>query len=252
MDVPLHGDVNDTVGGCVRLRRPEISPFRSEVVLAASRASDKAVWGVHGCALSWRYQWPYRWPRPTPAARDNAVFSRLHSCHMWVCSFSERTDLWCHLLVINLLVINDTGKNFSPVTLSPAINLLPVFMSPAYIFPGVVVTNGNCSPCLRDHWKFVTRINCRCRWRQWTVYRWCLWHLINVHLRISPQIFENIWDSPNRILYSGAGGTLIHEKWIRKSRQTPYLKFTNSNAVSRLCRCIQWRHFHCLNSFNSI
>ncbi len=43
MAVPSHCGFNDTVGGCVRLRQPEISPFWSEVVLAASRASDKAV-----------------------------------------------------------------------------------------------------------------------------------------------------------------------------------------------------------------
>ncbi len=181
--------------------------------------------------------WHYRWLCPILAAAENAswVWSKCggprgtndpiggrvlprqpeitlssQGCilAMWVCSFSERTDLWYHLLVLNW-----AGKNFSPVTLSPAINLLPVLMSPAIIFLGVVVTNVNCSLCLSDHWKFVTRINRKCRWRQWTVYRWCLWHLINVHLRISPQIFKNIWNSPNGILYSGAEGTLIHEKW---------------------------------------
>jgi hypothetical protein len=41
MDATFHGGSNDIIDGRGRLRRPEISPFRFEVVLVASGASDQ-------------------------------------------------------------------------------------------------------------------------------------------------------------------------------------------------------------------
>jgi hypothetical protein len=43
MDMSFHGGSNETIGGLVRLRRPGISPFWFEVVLAASEASNQGV-----------------------------------------------------------------------------------------------------------------------------------------------------------------------------------------------------------------
>jgi hypothetical protein len=52
MDASFHGGSNQTIGGRVRLRQLEISPFWFEVVLAASEASNQGVWGVYGCVFS--------------------------------------------------------------------------------------------------------------------------------------------------------------------------------------------------------
>ncbi len=43
MDALFHDGFSDTMGGCVRLRGPEISLFWLEVVLATSGASDQGV-----------------------------------------------------------------------------------------------------------------------------------------------------------------------------------------------------------------
>ncbi len=40
MGASFHGGLKETIGGRVRLRRPEISPFWFEVVLAALRVSN--------------------------------------------------------------------------------------------------------------------------------------------------------------------------------------------------------------------
>jgi hypothetical protein len=58
-------------------------------------------------------------------------------------------------------------------------------------------------------------------------FRRCCWPpLINIHSRISLQIFEKIWNGPNGIPYSGARGTLIYEKNLMSkiSCQTPLKK----------------------------
>jgi hypothetical protein len=56
MDVSFQGGSNETIGGHVRLWRPELSLISLKVVLAASGASDQDVWGVYGCIFSWRFQ----------------------------------------------------------------------------------------------------------------------------------------------------------------------------------------------------
>jgi hypothetical protein len=73
MDTSFHGGSNETIGGHVRLRQPELLPFWFEVVLAASGASNQGVWGVYGCIFSWWYQWHHRRLRLTLAAGDIAV-----------------------------------------------------------------------------------------------------------------------------------------------------------------------------------
>ncbi len=63
MDASFHGSSNDTIGGRVAdfgsrvpLRRPEISPFWFELVLAASGASNQGVRGVFRCVFSKWFQ----------------------------------------------------------------------------------------------------------------------------------------------------------------------------------------------------
>ncbi len=56
MNTSFHGGSNETIGGRVRLRQPELLPFWFEVVLAASEASNQGVWGVYGCVFSWWFQ----------------------------------------------------------------------------------------------------------------------------------------------------------------------------------------------------
>jgi hypothetical protein len=46
MDVSFHGSSKETIGGRVRLRGPEISPFWFEVILAALEALMIRVFGV--------------------------------------------------------------------------------------------------------------------------------------------------------------------------------------------------------------
>ncbi len=98
MNTSFHGGSNETIGGRVRLRRPELLPFWFEVVLAASGASNQGVWDVYGCVFLWWFQWHHLRPRPTPAAGDIAV---LLSALSFRCS------------------------NFSAVSLTLAIKLLP-------------------------------------------------------------------------------------------------------------------------------
>ncbi len=73
MDVSFQGGSNETIGGHVRLWRPELSLISLKVVLAASGASDQDVWGVYGCIFSWRFQWHHQRPCPTSAAGDTTV-----------------------------------------------------------------------------------------------------------------------------------------------------------------------------------
>jgi hypothetical protein len=56
MDVSFQGGSNETVGGCVRLRRSELLSIKLKVVLAASGASDQQVWSVYECIFSLRFQ----------------------------------------------------------------------------------------------------------------------------------------------------------------------------------------------------
>ena len=46
LDASFHGGSNETIGGRVRLRRPEQLPFWYE-------ASNQGVWGFYGCVFSW-------------------------------------------------------------------------------------------------------------------------------------------------------------------------------------------------------
>jgi hypothetical protein len=91
MGVSFYGGSKETIGGRVRLRRPEISPFRFEVVLAALEASydQGVVWGVYGRVFSWRY----RQMCPISVARDNFVLvlaaSRASGSQIRVCEVSK-------------------------------------------------------------------------------------------------------------------------------------------------------------------
>ncbi len=80
MNTSFHGGSNETIGGRVRLRRPELLPFWYEVVLAAPGASNQGVWSVYGCVFSWWFQWHHQRPRPTPAAGDIAVSTVFRRC----------------------------------------------------------------------------------------------------------------------------------------------------------------------------
>jgi hypothetical protein len=53
MEASFHGSSNETIGGRVRLRQPEISLFWFAVVLAVSGASNQGVLSVYGCVFSW-------------------------------------------------------------------------------------------------------------------------------------------------------------------------------------------------------
>jgi len=52
IDAYFQGGFNETIGGRVRHRRPELSLILLKVVLAASGASDQGVWVIYGCIFS--------------------------------------------------------------------------------------------------------------------------------------------------------------------------------------------------------
>ncbi len=89
MNTSFHGGSNETIGGRVRLRRPELLSLWYEVVLAASGASNQGVWGVYGWVFSWWFQWHHQRLRPTPAAGDIAVL--LSALSFRRCRWHRRT-----------------------------------------------------------------------------------------------------------------------------------------------------------------
>ncbi len=67
-------------------------------------------WGVFGCNFSWRFQWQHRRPWPTSAAGDIADLSPSTFSYPW-----------------------QLPSSMVSLSLSPAINLSPVSLSPAIV-----------------------------------------------------------------------------------------------------------------------
>ncbi len=60
--------------------------------------------------------------------------------------------------------------------------------------------------------------------------------LINIHSRISPRIFEKIWNDPNGILRGPRDTDLWQKTWRRKSRvRLPLTAFLWTCAFHRIC-----------------
>ncbi len=182
------------------------------LVLAASGASDKDVWGVFRCSFSWRFQWHHRRPWPTSAAGDIADLSPSTFSYPWQAP---------HLHGILVLVTGNkfiagvvvTGDNCSPVSLSLATKLLPVSLSPVI----------NCSPVAmipaitENPWqRLIAGVNDTGNkffagvvdtTEQFITGRWHRWKtIIREYLRV---IFEKIQNSSNGIL----GGLRDTDSW---------------------------------------
>jgi hypothetical protein len=93
MNTYFHGGSNETIGGRVRLRRPELLPFWFKVVLEASGAFNQGVWGVYGCVF-------FMVVPMTPSAAASDPGGRRYCC-----------------LIVSTV--------FSLLSLTPAIKLLP-------------------------------------------------------------------------------------------------------------------------------
>jgi hypothetical protein len=61
--------------------------------------------------------------------------------------------------------------------------------------------------------------------------------MVHLMLRISPQIFEKIWNGPNGILWGGGGENWFMKKtWCRKSRDTvPLIDCKKSSSTAVVC-----------------
>ncbi len=107
MNTSFHGGSNETIGGRVRLRRPELLPFWFKVVLAASGASNQGVWGVYGCVMV---------VPMTPSAAASDPGGRRYCCVLVTTVF----------LPLSMAPAN----NFWTVLLTPAIKCSPVSLIP--------------------------------------------------------------------------------------------------------------------------
>ncbi len=131
MDASFHGGSNETIVRRVWLRRPEISPFWFEIVLAASGASNQGVWGVFGCVLVVPMT-------PSAAASDpggrrycclivSIVLSQIvPRCRWYRTERTKKPKIYrkCQRLIAG---VNDIAeKLFTGVSMTPLINFSPM------------------------------------------------------------------------------------------------------------------------------
>ncbi len=204
------------------------------LVLATSGASNQDASGAYGCNFSWQFHRLHlRRPCPTSAAWDITNLSLSTFTYLWqLPTFMASFFLVTGNEFIAIVIVTD--DNCSPGSLSPVINLSPVWLSPAIIFD-------------------------QCRWHRWEIYcpyqqHWrslkirgkdylpvstinlspvsltpvnslspvSLTLVINIHSRMSPRIFKKNQNGPME--YLGARGAMIHEKNLKSkiSCQTPF------------------------------